>query len=304
MDWYRSTAYTRLAPGGIISLTLTRWHELDLAGQVLEHMKTGGEFADDWKILDLQAINENGAALWPERFPLEVLQRIQSNIGPYEWNALYMQRPSALEGDYFKREWFQYYDRLPTTVKYYGSSDYAVSDGEGDYTVHLVVAVDHDGRIFIVDMWRDRKTSDVWVESFIDMVAKYKPSGWAEEQGQILKSMAPIILKRMRERKTYCVRTPFPSASDKTIRARAIQARWASGMVFLPKDKPWLAALINELLTFPNGRNDDMVDTLSLIGRMLDQMKGAGLPSPPKVKKDGWSFDEDASGGASSWKTA
>lgn len=306
-DWYRSTAYTRLAPGGIINLTLTRWHEMDLAGEVLEHMRTGGEFADNWTQLDLQAIDENGAALWPERFPLEVLQRIQSNIGPYEWNALYMQRPSAMDGDYFKRDWFGTYERLPKTVKFYGASDYAVSDGEGDYTVHLIVAVDHDGYIYVVDIWRDRKTSDVWVESFIDMIAKHKPSGWAEESGQILKSMQPIILKRMRERKTYCVRTPFPSASDKTVRARSIQARAASGMVKLPKDKPWVAAFIGELLKFPNGQYDDQVDAFSLIGRMLDQMRGTGLPSPPKQKPDGWESgwgDDDNNGGASSWKTA
>ncbi|MEL7452478.1 MAG: terminase family protein, partial [Pseudomonadota bacterium] len=66
-DWYTSTAYTRLMPGGSVIVVQTRWHEDDLAGRLLEREEDGG---DSWFKLDLPAINTDGDALWPSRYGL------------------------------------------------------------------------------------------------------------------------------------------------------------------------------------------------------------------------------------------
>jgi hypothetical protein len=69
--------------------------------------------------------------------------------------ALYQQRPAPAEGDYFKAEWLHTYETLPdrASVRIYGASDYAVTADGGDYTVHIV-AVDPQGRMYVVDLWR------------------------------------------------------------------------------------------------------------------------------------------------------
>lgn len=105
-DWYTSTAYTRLMPKGRVIVVQTRWHEDDLAGRLLEAVEKGG---DKWVCLNLPAIDGEGKALWPERYPVEALERIKAAIGPRDWAALYQQQPSPDDGDFFKRDWFDLY---------------------------------------------------------------------------------------------------------------------------------------------------------------------------------------------------
>jgi len=274
-EWYRSTAYTRLAPGGRIVLIQTRWHEDDLAGRLLEEAAKGG---DQWETLILPAISDAGDALWPESYPLEVLERHRRAIGPRDWSALYQQRPAPDEGVYFKREWFRWYSEKPKHLRIYGASDYAVTEGDGDYTVHVVVGIDADSNVFILDVWRGQTESHMWVETFLDLVKQYQPLTWAEEDGQILKSIGPFIDRRMHERQIYCHREQFVTVRDKPTRCRAFQARTSMGKVYLPHDAPWLDALLSELLTFPAGRHDDIVDSLGTLGRLLDTMIEAHVP--------------------------
>lgn len=299
-DWYTSTAYTRLAPKGSIVVIQTRWHEDDLSGRLLEEQSKGG---DRWKVLNLPAIREDGTALWPEFYPLDVLERYRSVLPARDWSALYQQRPTPEEGAYYKREWFNYYDDKPASLRIYGASDYAVTDGDGDYTVHLVAGVDVDDNIYVLDLWRGQTTSDVWVKVWLDMVKQHKPIMWVEEQGQIIKSIGPFIDKRMREDRVYCRREQVTSASDKPTRSRSIQARTAMGKVFLPSKAAWLPEFQAELLSFPAGKHDDMVDAYGLIGRMLDELIAASKPKlPAKRPNDGYTRPRvDTSEG---WRTA
>lgn len=330
--WYTSTAYTRLEGDirlgditdddrlwfellddigegtaepfeGAIILICTRWHEDDLAGRIEASQKNGGE---EWEVLDLPAILSDGRALWHQKFPLERLNRIKATIGERDWSALYQQRPTPDEGDYFKREWFRFYNVAPEHLRKYGASDYAVTAKGGDYTVHLVAGVDPDDNLYILDIYRSQAESNVWVEEFINLVHAHKPLSWAEESGQIIKSLGPFIDKRMRERKVYCRREQMSSVADKPTRSRSFQARAAMGKVYLPHNAPWVADFLNELLTFPAGKHDDQVDAVGLVGRMLDTMVGGRAPRPPEPTESKWAKafarrQQDNSAGAS-WK--
>lgn len=177
---------------------------------------------------------------------------------------------------FFRKEWFKWFrlGRHPEHCKTYGASDYAVTANGGDYTVHGVCAVDGEDNIYVIDWWRRQTESHIWVEEFITMAARHKPMLWAEEAGQINKSLGPFIDKRMRERKTYFRREQLPSVADKSSRCRSFQARAAMGKVYLPEDAPWIDDFLMEILSFPLGSHDDQVDVLGLIGRVIDQMQG------------------------------
>jgi len=285
-DWYTSTAYTRLAPGGRIIVIQTRWHEDDLSGKLLAEQARGG---DKWDVLELPAINDHGEALWPDFYDLAALERIRTVLPARDWSALYQQRPAPDEGDYFKREWFRFYNTVPHHLRTYGASDYAVTAKGGDYTVHVIAGVDPDDNLYILDVWRAQSESHVWVDAFIDLVAKHKPLNWGEETGQIIKSLGPFIDKRMRERRVYCRREQMASVADKPTRARSFQARAAMGKVYLPHNAPWVADVLGEMLNFPVGKHDDAVDALGLIGRMLDTMssgRATRVDAPPPSKWD------------------
>lgn len=267
-DWYRSTLYTRLMPGGAVVLIQTRWHEDDLAGRLLELER------DQWEVLELPAIDQQGAALWPEWYDVPALTRIKDTIGPREWSALYQQQPQPDEGTYFQRDWFKEWGTLPP-LNMYGTSDYAVTDGAGDYTVHRVWGVDQDGTIYRVGGWRGQSTSDVWIDRKIDLIEKYKPLAWFGEAGVIQKAIEPMLRRRMMERKAFCRLEWLSSISDKPTRARGFQARAAMGKVrFEP------GADVSEHLMFPAGKHDDDVDCSSLIGRALDEMHPAIVRAP------------------------
>ena len=91
----------------------------------------------------------------------EVLERTRLVVGPRAWSALYQQQPAPEDGNYFKREWIEYYDDPPPRerLKLYGASDYAVTDRGGDFTVHGVIGVDPEDNIYLFDWWREQTAS-------------------------------------------------------------------------------------------------------------------------------------------------
>ena len=292
-DFYTGTLYNRLMPGGAIVVINHRMHEDDLCGMLLAQQAAGG---DRWEVVKLPALDESGAALWPERYPVEVLDRIRKNTLARDWSSLYQQEPAPEEGDYFKSDWLKPVDKLPdlATMRVYGGSDYAVTADGGDYTVHVVVGIDPEGRMYLLDLWRRQASSDVWVEAFCDLVLKWKPIGWAEEQGQIRSGIGPHLDKRCVERKAFVYREPFPTRGDKAVRAQSIRGRMGLSGLYIDQNANWFPALRSELLSFPAGKHDDQVDALGLVGQLLDKMLAGEPPKKPAPKEDQSGYSERA----------
>ena len=288
-EWYLGDLHIRLRPEASMVLIQTRWHEDDLAGRLLDKMASGGE---TWDVVSLPAEAEEGDELgrevgewlWPEWFSEQYYVDEKRTQPPRNWSALFQQSPAPETGAYFEKDWLRYYDTAPAreTLRTYGASDYAVTAGGGDYTVHMVFGVDPEDRIFVLDLWRQQTSSDVWVEAAIDLMAKWKPLAWAEEADQIKRSVGPFLLKRMRERRVSCLRRQYPAAGDKAVKAQSIRGRMAMNMVYLPKNAEWMTDLVSELMSFPVGVHDDQVDVLSLLGRMLDRLVAGEAPPKPK----------------------
>lgn len=297
-DWYTSTAYTRLMPGGRVVLIQTRWHEDDLSGWLqAEHQHEG------WVVLNLPAIDSQGKALWPEQYDIAALERIKRALPPRDWSALYQQAPTPDEGDYFKAEWFRTGTPPPKDqMRIYGASDYAVTADGGDFTVHVVVGIDPDGRMWLLDVWRGQKSADVWIEEWCDLVLKWAPIGWAEEQGQIKASIGPFLVKRAREREAYCAREQFPTRGDKAVRAQSIRGRMALDGLYIAADAPFRSDLISECLRFPAGVHDDQVDALGLVGQLLDIMLAGDRPRPDKPQRRDLYDRGDDERAEESWK--
>jgi hypothetical protein len=64
----------------------------------------------------------------------------------------------------------------------------------------------------------------------------------------------------------------FPTRGDKSVRAQSIRGRIGLNGLYVPTLKPWWPDVRAELLAFPAGRHDDIVDALGLIGQLLDKM--------------------------------
>jgi predicted phage terminase large subunit-like protein len=313
-DWYVDDFSARLKPGAKRILMNTRWHEDDVAGRVLQQIEKG---IVRGRVICIPAIAEDksdpvgrspGEYLWdePDGYNYAAFLRArQRETSPMMWAALYQQRPAPEEGDYFRDDWLRPYEKAPAkdTLRTYGGSDYAVTADGGDYTVHMVVGVDPEGRLYLLDLWRKQTASDVWVESFCDAVLEWRPLAWAEETGQIKAGVGPFLERRMRERNAFVAREQFPTRGDKAVRAQSIRGRMALNGLYVPINAPWYPAFRSELLSFPAGKNDDQVDALGLIGQLLDRMLPGEAARPTvKPKRDGWDDDDDDRGEVD-WRT-
>lgn len=279
-DWYTSTAYTRLMPGGRIVIIQTRWHEDDLAGWLqIEHAHEG------WVVLNLPAISEEGEALWPEQYDITALEKIKRALPPRDWSALYQQSPSPETGDYFKREWIHLMNHVPDrdTMTRVGGSDYAVTSNGGDFTVHGVLGLDPEGNPWLLDVWREQASSDRWVEAFCDLVLKWKPVGWAEETGQIKSGVGPFLTRAQLQKGAYVAREQFPTRGDKAVRAQSFRGLIATKGLYMHKDAPWVSDLISEMMSFPVGVHDDQVDMLGLIGQLIDRLFAGKAAAPSEA---------------------
>ena len=287
-DWYTSTAYTRLAPGGGVLVILTRWHDDDLAGRLL---KAGSEGGDEWTVVKYPAIaeedeefREQGEALHPERYDAKSLRQIRKAVGPRDWSALYQQNPVADDGDYFSREMIQYYDREDldyNQMRYYCAWDLAIGKRDrNDYSVGMVVGVDDQDQLFIIDMVRGKFDGFELVEQILDLYESWKPSIVGIEKGHIEMALGPFLEKRVKERGLYeaYFKDLKTGRRDKEARARAIQGRMQQGMVFFPRDEDFTGPLVAELLRFPNGIHDDQVDALAWLGLMMSEFSTYQAP--------------------------
>jgi len=298
-DWYTSTAYTRLAPGAGVLVILTRWHDEDLAGMLINAEKEGG---DKWEIVCYPAIAKQdeayrlkGEALHPERYDEVALERIRKAIGPRDWAALYQQDPVPDTGAYFTRDMIEYYRKqdLPhdDVMHNYTAWDLAVATkDQNDWTVGITASMDDRDKMYVRDRVRVKEDASAIVGHICDHFVAWKSAITGIERGQIELAIGPFLEKEIGLRKLYSlyIEPLKPGKRDKLLRARSIQGLMRQKRVLFPHpdEAPWVAELVEELLRFPNGKHDDQVDALAWLGLMIEDMNG--ITPPPPVKPVSW----------------
>lgn len=276
-EWYKSTAYTRLEPGGAVIIIQTRWHEDDLSGRLLK------EEPDKWTVIRFPALAGDddplgrlpGEALSPRRYSVEALMKIKATLGPYWWNALYQQRPSALEGTVFKNQHIRYCTRdrdlfaleLPDgsskKIAYkecmvFQTCDPAVSTkASADYFVLATWALTPYHDLILLDLLRTRLEGPDQINLFKQQYTRWKPAFQGVEAVGVGKTMYQMLVREglpIRELK---------AEADKVTRALPAAARMEAGCIYLMRNAQGLSEFVDELLSFPKGAHDDCVDCLS-----------------------------------------
>lgn len=257
-EWYASTAYSRLHPGAAVIIISTRWHEDDLCGWLLrEHAH------ENWDVLSLPAIAEadgvdwrkEGEALWPERFDEEALRRIRITSGA-NWASLYQQRPAAIEGAVFRREWWKYFTAAPEFKRIVQFWDTAFKSGaENDFSVCTTWG-ETATAYFLLDVWRERIEFPELKRTAIALYDKWKAHAVLVED----KASGQSLVQEL-QRETKLPVVPWKVDKDKVARATAVTPLVEAGRVFLPERAPWLLAYLDELSSFPTAPHDDQVDS-------------------------------------------
>lgn len=300
-SWYQGTLYNRVRPGQPIIVIQHRMHEEDLAGRLIERQKAGG---DRWEIVELPALIDDPP--WVERYDRKALERIRDNTDPRQWSALYLQNPTPEDGTFFRREWAKWYKAPPSNVAKYASSDFAVTEGGGDFTEIWTHGVDPNNDLYLgLDAYYGQTSADVWIEQLVDQFRKHQPFAHFGESGVIRRAIEPVLTRRMHETGAHCRLEWITRTRDKASTARALQARMAMGKVYLP-DNEHGRRLFLQMLAFPAGVHDDAVDQAALMALAIDQAHPAmAAVVTPERKRDRWDETFNVNNeDVDSWKTA
>lgn len=271
--WYQSVLSTRLSPSGAIVIIQTRWHEDDLSGWLLSREP------EKWEVISMPAIDSGGKALWPERYDIDWLLDQKANIGSWEFEALYQQRPTPIEGGLFKKGWWQWYREQPEIEEIVQSWDCAQKvDDDTDYTVGTTWGRAKDG-YYLLDIYRDKLEFPQLEQAIIRNYEKFRPNTVLIED----KANGIAVIQNLRQ-KTRLPVIAYNPKGDKMTRAAAISPLAEAGKVFLPIGKQGIEDFCVELEHFPNGRNDDQVDSTS---QALHYMQKRNTAVTPKIRSLG-----------------
>jgi predicted phage terminase large subunit-like protein len=261
-QWYTTTARTRLQPDASIVLIMTRWHQADLAGKLLEDARRDPQ-ADQWEVINLPALKED-KALWTERYPVPTLINIRATIGSRAFESLYQGNPTAAQGDVFKREWWKYYKVRPPFKRIIHSWDTAYKEKTtSDYSVCTVWGVTDNG-YYLLEVLRERLELPELKRMCIAAYDRDKPSAVYIEDAASGQSLIQEL-----KRETRLPIIPVKVDKDKSIRAYAVTPLIEAGRVFLPEYAQWLHDYVEELSAFPNGEHDDQVDSTTQALRQM-----------------------------------
>lgn len=273
-DEWETTLSTRLHKGASVIVVMTRWHEDDIVGRLLERSPY------EWERIRMPAIAEDeddllgreiGEPLSAELgFDEHWAELKKQEVGSKTWNSLYQQRPSASEGNIFKREWWQFYERAPRkfdrmiiswdlTFKGNDSNDYVVGQ----------VWIKKGADKYLIEQIRGQMDFPETLQAVKNLARKYP------QAKEILiedKANGPAVISSIKREVSGII--PITPRGSKVARAQAITPQIESGNVFLPRNRTFVDDFIEECASFPTGAHDDIVDSLSqALDRLASERK-------------------------------
>jgi len=277
--WWRDDLTPRLKPGAAVIMIMTRWHEDDIGGRLIDDLKGSGKRVRIIKI-PMEAMENDplgrhvGDPLWPEWFTPQMIADAKKE--PRTWSALYQQEPRPIGGGEFQSGWLLYWQRHPSATNRVLLVDPSSgkSKTRGDFTSMWVVGCGPDGNYYVLDGIRDRLNLTGRTEAVFDFVRRYKPAAVGYEQYGLQADIEHI--RGEQERQQYRFRIiELGGAMKKEDRIRRLVPLFQQGRVWMPyslmktmsagHQEDVMTGFRNEYASFPVGAHDDAMDCLARV---------------------------------------
>ena len=277
-QFFTSTAFTRLEPKGVVVVILTRWHVDDIAGRILKNP----ELSQRCKIIHFPAIaiqkekyRDIGEPLWPERFDLKALNEIKNTIGPYDWSALYQGSPVLTENQEFQQSWFRHATEWDVSMKNcrrFLTVDTAMSKkSQADFTGFCDNSVDKEN-FWHLRAWKAKIGAEELVNTLFSLHKTNNYEAIGIERTAYTDGLKPFLDQEQRRRDTFLPIVELShNQTAKEIRIRGLVPRYASGSVFHLEGR--CKDLEEQLVTFPLGLHDDVIDAVAYQLQIADSAK-------------------------------
>lgn len=253
---------------------------------------------------------EEGQLLWEERFGEDEVRELERSLGPWKAAGQLEQSPQPKGGGIVKREWWQPWDEpqfppmdfilasLDTAYTTKTMNDASALTVWGVFTDDTVAVqgrrIDDDGRpvymdrvyaqtapkVMLMTAWNERLELHQLVEKVADTCKRFKVDVLAIENKAAGHSVAQE-LRRLYSHEKFGVRMFDPKSQDKTSRLYSVQHLFSDGIIYAP-DRKYADEVITQTSIFPNGKHDDLVDTVSMGIRLLRDM-GLLVRGPEKT---------------------
>ena len=263
---------------------MTRWSTKDLTGKLIKAQ--GEDDSDQWDVVELPAILPSGKPVWPEYWELKELEKTKASIPVSNWNAQYMQQPTAEEGAIIKRDWWKNWEKKdPPEIKYtIQSYDTAFLKKESaDFsaiTTWGVFETDDGGdNIMLLSAFKDR-----YEFPELRRVAHEEYMWWRPDMVLVEAKASGIPLTSELRKIGIPVVNFTPSrGNDKHVRVNSVSPLFESGKVWAPLHEHFAQEVIEECAAFPHGDHDDYVDSMT---QALMRIRQGGLIKHPEDKED------------------
>lgn len=290
-SWFQTGPLQRLMPGGAIIIVMTRWGKLDLTGRLIDYQAKNPE-AEPWEIVELPAIlhegTENEKSLWPEQWPLATLKATKASIDPQYWNAQYMQQPTSNSAAIISRKSWRVWegDEPPRCDYIIQSWDTAFeTSNTADYSACTTWGVFYNeeerdqAQVILLDAFKDRMAFPELKAIALKHYKEWTPDAFIVEK----KAAGAPLIQELRAVGIPVEEFSPSRGNDKIVRLNAVSDLFASGVVWAP-DTRWAREVIEEVASFPNGENDDYVDTTSQA--LLRFRRGGFIPLDSDEQED------------------
>jgi len=272
-EWFRSTAYSRLEPKGIVIVIMQRWHKDDLVGRIIEEYSSHPDIAIRRIKFPAIAITEEkdrkiGEALWPNRYNITALERIRDVQGIVNFSSQYQQEPILQADQTFKQEFFRYFeedDILAKEFVYTTTVDLAVGDKEsknGDYVAIITVGKERGKSTwYVVDCVIEHLNPLQACDYLFQLYAKYRMINLGIEINVYQKTFKFWLTEEMKKRGVFMPIQEIRSTVNKEARVRGLVGYYQTGQIYHRKN---YYLLESQLLNFPQDKHDDGPDALAM----------------------------------------
>ena len=222
---------------------------------------------------NVELMRSPGEVLHPRRFSLERILAIKKTMSSRWFSSLYQLDPVDEEAATFKRQFFRRATMItPTETRFFCAWDLAISEKrQNDYTVGSVGGLDCDDNLNIPEIVRFKSSNSFYISSQIIALARRyegKQGGITIviEDGAIWRGISATFFKMCKEERFYPHVVLLKPLTDKLSRAATLQGRMEHGSVVFnctTESDTWYDTMLAEMLRFPAGKNDDIVDSLA-----------------------------------------
>lgn len=216
-----------------------------------------------WEVIYEKAIRDDGSLFFPQKLSQEFLDNTKRAVGSYIFSNQYLNEIIPADMQSFKKEWFNYYKELPARFNTFLFIDPAISQADtADYTGAVVISVDPDKNWYVRFARRYKVTPTQLIELVFTLNTQFSPQVIGIEEVAYQKALLYFLDEEMRRRNVLLPVKGVRPPTDKTkeMRILSLVPRFEFGRLYLANG---LQDLEMELLKFPRGSHDDLIDALA-----------------------------------------